>query len=108
VINDSVAPHSALWAALHEVDDPELPISLVDLGLIYDVRIEAGHVEVDLTFTATGCPCVGFIKQDVEERLLQEPGIDRVTIHEVWDPPWTVDRVTAAGRAKLKSFGVTL
>jgi metal-sulfur cluster biosynthetic enzyme len=107
---DVSAHHSndSLWAALREVNDPELPISLVDLGLIYDVRAAGEVVEVDLTFTATGCPCMAFIKYDVEQRLLEEPGVERVIVREVWDPPWTRERVTPEGRAGLKRFGVSL
>ncbi|MGH7576924.1 MAG: metal-sulfur cluster assembly factor [Longimicrobiales bacterium] len=96
----------ALWAALREVRDPELPISLVDLGLIYGIRRSGERVEVDLTFTATACPCMEFIRQDVQERLLREPGVRQVEIREVWDPPWTSDRMSAEGRAILRSFGV--
>lgn len=96
----------ALWAALREVRDPELPISLVDLGLVYAIRRSGEHVEVDLTFTATACPCMDFIRQDVQERLLQEPGVRHVEISEVWDPPWTSARMTDEGRAILRSFGV--
>jgi metal-sulfur cluster biosynthetic enzyme len=95
-----------MWAALKEVRDPELPISLVDLGLIYDIRRAGGRVDVDLTFTATACPCMDFIREDIRERLLREPGITEVAIHEVWDPPWTADRLTAEGRAALRAFGV--
>jgi metal-sulfur cluster biosynthetic enzyme len=97
-----------LWEALREVMDPELPVSLVDLGLIYDVRIDAGKVDVDLTYTATGCPCMGFIKYDIEERLAREPGVEGVKINEVWDPPWTVERITPAGRTALQRFGVSV
>lgn len=96
----------ALWDALREVRDPELPISLVDLGLIYAIRRTGERVEVDLTFTATACPCMEFIRQDVQERLLREPGVREVEIREVWDPPWTSERMTAEGRAILRSFGV--
>jgi metal-sulfur cluster biosynthetic enzyme len=96
-----------LWRALSEVLDPEIPISLVDLGLIYDLRESDGHVEIDLTYTAIACPCTVFIRQDVEERLLREPGVERVTIHEVWDPPWTSERITPHGRARLKELGVS-
>lgn len=96
----------ALWAALREVRDPELPISLVDLGLIYGIRRSGERVEVDLTFTATACPCMEFLRQDVQERLLREPGVRQVEIREVWDPPWTSDRMSAEGRAILRSFGV--
>lgn len=95
-----------LWSALREVRDPELPVSLVDLGLIYDVRRAGGRVEVDMTFTATGCPCMGFMKMDVEERLLREPGVAAVVIREVWSPPWRRERMTEDARAVLKRFGV--
>jgi metal-sulfur cluster biosynthetic enzyme len=95
-----------LWSALREVLDPEIPISLVDLGLIYAVRETGPRVEVELTFTATACPCMGFIREDIRTRLLQEPDVEHVEIREVWDPPWTVDRVTPEGRAALRRFGV--
>ena len=94
------------WAALRDVRDPELPISLVDLGLIYDIRAAHERVEVDITFTATACPCMDFIRQDITERLLREPGVREVRIREVWDPPWTSDRMTAEGKAILRGFGV--
>jgi len=97
-----------LWEALREVNDPEIPISLVDLGLVYDVRAEGGAVNVDLTFTATACPCMAFIRMDIEERLLREEGVREVRIHEVWNPPWTRDRVTPEGRRRLKEMGVSL
>lgn len=97
-----------LWDALREVMDPEIPISLVDLGLIYDVRVDGGAVDVDLTFTATACPCMAFIRFDIEERLRKEDGVEEVRIHEVWSPPWTRDRVTPEGRERLKEMGVSL
>jgi metal-sulfur cluster biosynthetic enzyme len=96
----------AIWRALCEVADPELPISLVDLGLICAVRRTAGTVEVDLTFTASACPCMEFIVEDVRTRVLQEPGVDTVRVTDVWDPPWTTERMTDHGRALLRSFGV--
>lgn len=96
----------SLWAALAEVSDPEFPISLVDLGLIYAVRRVGTAVEVDLTFTATACPCMDFIRSDVRERLLLEPNVSEVRINEVWDPPWTRERMTEAGKAVLRSAGV--
>lgn len=98
--------HASIWAALKEVMDPEFPISLVDLGLIYDVRRNDGEVEIDLTFTATACPCMAFIHEDINERLLKEEGIQSVKINQVWDPPWTADRISAEGKAALKKCGV--
>ena len=97
-----------LWIALEEVMDPEIPISLVDLGLIYDIRATAGIVEVDLTFTATACPCMAFIKQDIEERLLRESGVDQVVIHEVWNPAWTKARITERGREQMRQLGISM
>jgi len=95
-----------IWAALREVLDPEIPISLVDLGLICAVREAGSCIEVDITFTATACPCMGFIREDIRTRLLQEADVDDVEIHEVWDPPWTVERVSPEGREALRRFGV--
>lgn len=99
-------PEGRLWDALREVRDPELPVSVVDLGLIVDVRQQAEVAVVDLTYTAIGCPCAAFIREDVCERLLREPGIERVEVHEVWQPAWTRARMTARGREVLRLAGV--
>ena len=99
-------PLAATWAALDEVLDPEIPISLVELGLIYGVELESGVVTVRLTFTATACPCMEFIREDVADRLEVEPWVERVDFDEVWDPPWTNERITPDGRKKLRKLGV--
>lgn len=100
--------HGPLWDALREVMDPEIPISLVDLGLIYDVRQEGSAVEVDLTFTATACPCMAFIHFDIQDRLQQVPGVGEVAVNEVWTPAWTKARITPEGRETLRTFGVSM
>lgn len=97
-----------LWAALEEVTDPEFPVSVVDLGLIYGLQRLGESVHVDLTFTAMGCPCMGFIIQDIRERLLQEPEVSLVEIRVVWDPPWTRERLSARAIERLQEFGVTV
>jgi metal-sulfur cluster biosynthetic enzyme len=97
-----------LWNALREVNDPEIPISLVDLGLIYDLRQDGGTVEVDLTFTATACPCMAFIHFDIQDRLQREPGVDEVRVNEVWTPAWTKARISPEGRETLRRFGVSM
>jgi phenylacetate-CoA oxygenase PaaJ subunit len=99
-------PAAAVLACLSEVLDPEIPVSLVDLGLVYGVEVERGTARVRLTFTATACPCMEFIREDVSDRLLAEPWLDAVEIEEVWDPPWTTDRITPEGRERLARFGV--
>ena len=100
-------PLAATWDALNEVLDPEIPISLPELGLIYGVDYEDGAVIVRLTFTATACPCMEFIKEDITDRLESESWIGSVELVEVWDPPWTSDRITPEGRAKLRELGVS-
>jgi metal-sulfur cluster biosynthetic enzyme len=97
-----------LWAALSEIQDPEMPVNLVDLGVIYAVEERDGVVDVDLTFTAMGCPASDFILDDVRERLMREPGVSEVRIQVVWDPPWTVARMTQAGRDSLESWGLAV
>lgn len=97
-----------LWSALKEVKDPEFPISVVDMGLIYDIRRTNGDVEVDLTFTAMGCPAMGFILDDVRERLLEEGDVEGVDINVVWSPPWTADRMTEEGREQMRTWGVVV
>ena len=103
--SDDVA---ALWAALEEVEDPEYPVSIVDMGLIYKVELEDGTAKIDLSFTSMGCPCMEYIIDDIRERLLQEPTVDAVALQIVWDPPWTRKRLTAKGAEKLKQWGVAV
>ena len=97
-----------LWAALAEVQDPEMPVNLVDLGVIYGVTETEGLVEVDLTFNAMGCPASDFILEDVRERLMREAGVREVRVNVVWDPPWTVARMTQDGRDALEAWGLAV
>jgi ring-1,2-phenylacetyl-CoA epoxidase subunit PaaD len=97
-----------VWSALARVQDPELPLGIVDLGLVYDVRIAGRRVEVDLTHTALGCPAIEMMRQDVEAAVLALFGVAEVDVRTVWDPPWTKARLTPRGRVLLKAFGVGL
>lgn len=97
-----------LLAALTSVSDPEMPVNIVDLGLVYGLEQDAGRVVVDLTFTAMGCPASDFILEDVREALLAVPGITEVEIRIVWDPPWTTARLTQAGRDALEMWGLAV
>src|SRR5712692_2771274 len=97
-----------LWTALAEVQDPEMPVNLVDLGVIYGITESDGVVEVDLTFTAMGCPASDFILEDVRNRLLREAGVREVRVNVLWDPPWTSARMTEAGRDALESWGLAV
>ncbi|HUZ85340.1 MAG TPA: metal-sulfur cluster assembly factor [Candidatus Baltobacterales bacterium] len=97
-----------LWAALSEVRDPEMPVNLVDLGVIYGIREVDGTIDVDLTFTAMGCPASEFILDDVRERLMREEGVREVRINVVWNPPWTSACLTQAGRDALEEWGLAV
>jgi phenylacetate-CoA oxygenase PaaJ subunit len=97
-----------VWAALAEIEDPEMPVNLVDLGLVYGVRVEDGRVTVDLTFTAMGCPATDFILEDVQQSVGALPGVDDVEVNVVWDPPWTTARLTEAGRDALETWGLAV
>jgi metal-sulfur cluster biosynthetic enzyme len=110
----SLATHSpsatsspALWDALREVTDPEIPISIVDMGLVVDLRENAGVVDLKLTFTAMGCPAMEFIMDDIRARLLKEPGIKDVHIDIVWDPVWTKARLSEEGIEIMRAWGIS-
>ena len=97
-----------IWSALAEINDPEMPINLVDLGVVYGVEVGQGLVRVRLTFTAMGCPASDMIVGDIREQLLKEPGVDDVVIDVVWDPPWSSERLTPEGRDALRSWGLSV
>jgi phenylacetate-CoA oxygenase PaaJ subunit len=100
--------HDQVWNALARVQDPELPVGIVDLGLVYDVRTAGGRVEIDLTHTALGCPAIEMMQADVEAVLREIGGVEEVRVRTVWDPPWTKARLTARGRVLLRAFGIGL
>ena len=95
-----------LWQALQEVEDPEIPISVVGMGLIVGLAYDAGVVDVKLTFTAMGCPAMDFIQDDIRDRLLAEPDVDEVRIEVVWDPVWTRSRIREDARARMRELGI--
>ncbi len=98
----------ALWDALEEVEDPEYPVSVVDMGLIYSIGLHEKTAQVDLSFTSMGCPCMEYIISDVRERLLKEDAIEDVDLKIVWEPAWTRKRLTEKGAEKLKKWGVSI
>ena len=82
-------------AALRTIFDPEIPVNIYDLGLIYDLAIDAeGRVGIRMTLTAPACPVAGTFPSIVEQRLYEVPGVTEVRVDLVWDPPWNLDRLT--------------
>jgi probable FeS assembly SUF system protein SufT len=96
---------SKVWDELRTCYDPEIPVNIVDLGLIYDVKIEpegSGHaVDVKMTLTAPGCGMGPTIAEDARMKLESLPGVARANVQLVWDPPWTPERISAEGKAML-------
>lgn len=88
--------------ALQQVIDPELGVNIVDLGLIYGITIEGCTVTITMTLTTPGCPLHESLAHAVEEAVrLFIPGVEAVRVQLVWEPPWTPDRISPAGRAEL-------
>lgn len=89
--------------ALKQVLDPEAGINIVDLGLICDIReATPGNIEIDMTFTTEACPAGPYLMQAAEESVRGVGGVDAVEIALTFDPPWTIERITADGRAFLR------
>ncbi|MFC7155880.1 1,2-phenylacetyl-CoA epoxidase subunit PaaD [Halomarina halobia] len=103
-----------VWDALYAVEDPEMPVSVVDLGLIYGVEVEerpggdGARVTVRFTLTYTGCPAREMLLADVEAAAASPEGVAGAEVELVWSPPWSVDMVTDAGREDLREFGVSV
>ena len=87
--------------ALRDVYDPEIPINVVDLGLVYDCQVTEGDVDIKMTLTFAGCGMGPYIAQQAEWRIAEMEGVEDVNVELVYDPPWTPDMITEAGKAEL-------
>lgn len=91
--------------ALRGVFDPEIPVNIYDLGLIYDVKInEAHHVDIQMTLTTPGCPVAQTFPGTVEQAVNQVEGVSDCTVELVWDPPWTQERMSEVARLELGMY----
>ena len=102
----SEALRERAWTALRDVRDPEWPVSVVDLGLVRAVDVVGGVARVRLTPTSTACPCLDWITADVRQRLLLEPGIERVEVEVVW-ARWSPSDMSDAARAAFRRWGTS-
>lgn len=98
--------NATVWDALRTVNDPEYPLSIVDMGMVYDVQVDGDAVNVSMTFTSIGCPAMDMIAGDVREAVTAVPGVARVEVAVVWSPPWTKHSISARGKKVLAMFGV--
>lgn len=106
VQHDGTFELSHVMQALHQVYDPEIPVSIVELGLVYRCDEVAGplgtrRLEIDMSMTAPGCGMGDILREDAARAVLAVPGVDDVEVTLVWDPPWTIERMSEAARLQL-------
>ncbi|MCJ2670685.1 MAG: iron-sulfur cluster assembly protein [Candidatus Thermoplasmatota archaeon] len=87
--------------ALRECYDPEVPVNIVDLGLVYGVHIDDGKVHVKMTLTAPGCPMHSLISEDAKKKVEQLEGVEKAEVEIVWEPLWTPERMSPEAKKKL-------
>jgi metal-sulfur cluster biosynthetic enzyme len=99
-----------IWEALRHVEDPEVPVSVLGMGLIVSVayRPRERRADLEITFTSMGCPATEFIEEDIREALLADPEIAAVNIEVVWDPVWTKDRIRSDAREAMRRLGIVV
>jgi metal-sulfur cluster biosynthetic enzyme len=104
------AVRARLWRALLDIEDPEIPVSIVDMGLIVSINYDAAAraASLQITYTAMGCPAMDMIQDDIRIRLLREPDVERVDIEVVWDPIWTHQRLSQSARDEMRSLGIAV
>jgi metal-sulfur cluster biosynthetic enzyme len=107
-MTDSV--EARLWEALRHVEDPEIPVSVVGMGLIVSLSYvaESRTADLQITYTSMGCPAMEFIEEDIRSALLADPDVDAVDIEVVWDPVWTKARLRDDARSKMRSLGIAV
>jgi metal-sulfur cluster biosynthetic enzyme len=99
-----------IWQTLGEIEDPEIPVSLVGMGLIVSVDYEPASqtAQLQITYTAMGCPAMEMIQEDIRDRLLREPEIVAVEIEVVWDPVWTRKRLSDSAKETMRELGIAV
>ncbi|WP_410767449.1 metal-sulfur cluster assembly factor [Haloferax sp. DFSO60] len=97
-----------LWATVDEVPDPHIPVSLVDMAMIYDIEADGGDITVTMTYPCMGCPAYDMIQDDVRAVLRTVRGVTDVTIEVTWDPVWSKDMLTDRAREELREAGIGL
>ena len=108
ILTEAERVEARLWDALRRVEDPEIPVSVVGMGLIVSLAFESEQRRADLqiTFTSMGCPAMEFIEEDIRDALLEDPDVDAVEIEVVWDPVWTKDRLRDDARQTMRRLGI--
>lgn len=93
---------------LKQIYDPEIPVNIYDLGLIYALEIEGDKVHIKMTLTAPGCPLAGHLQQEVKNRLESLEGVSEAHVEIVWEPRWNISMLTEEGKEALRAFGFNI
>jgi len=101
MVETATVTREEVLEALKDVFDPEIPVNVVDLGLIYDVKVEDNDVDIRMTLTFAGCGMGRYIAQQAEWRLAELENIDDINVEMVYDPPWTPDMISEDGKKLL-------
>jgi FeS assembly SUF system protein len=98
--------HKHIIDAIREVFDPEIPVNIYDLGLIYSVEIEeeTGQIKIKMTLTSPACPVAESLPLEVQQKIMEVPGVKDVDLRVVFDPPWTKDKMSEEARFALDMF----
>ena len=88
-------------AEIKKIYDPELPVNIYELGLIYDIKVNGSKADIKMTLTTPSCPVAESLPKEVKEGAMQVEGVDDVNIELVWDPPWTKDMMSDAAKLEL-------
>ena len=86
---------------IRKIYDPELPVNIYELGLIYDIKVDGSKAEIKMTLTTPNCPVAESLPKEVKEGAMQVEGIEEVDLELVWDPPWTKDMMSEAAKLEL-------
>src|SRR6056300_731854 len=99
--NEFLQKEVAVVEALKTVFDPEIPVNIYDLGLIYDIEVQESTINIEMTLTAPGCPAVDFIMDEINEKVQALDGVDTVNINLVFDPPWDKEMMSEEAMLEL-------
>lgn len=96
-----MATEKEVWSALKTCYDPEIPVNIVDLGLVYGLKMNKGNIDIKMTLTSPACPLTDFVEQEIKNKLTILNGVKNIKIEFVWNPPWSKDKMAASARRQL-------
>lgn len=108
MVTEALTLEKRVWEVLEAIEDPELPVSITDLGLIHEVRVDGPRVRVTMLPTFSACPAIGVMREDIRRRVGALAGVDAVEVAVSFAEPWTMNRMTTRARERLFSHGVSV